>query len=62
MEGHITVKQSDRYVRYDLPYEPIAEGNGVLRPEIKIENRRLSDLHRTGKASGIILCRRSKKD
>jgi len=37
VEGHITVKQSDRYVRYDLPYEPIAEGNGVLRPEIKIE-------------------------
>lgn len=37
VEGHYAVKQSDRYVRYDLPYEPIAEGEGVLRPEIKIE-------------------------
>jgi hypothetical protein len=37
VEGRVTVKQSDRYVRYDLPYEPIAKGNGVLRPEIKIE-------------------------
>jgi predicted nucleotidyltransferase component of viral defense system len=31
------VKQSDRYVRYDLPYDPITAGEGVLRPEIKIE-------------------------
>ncbi|WP_246663484.1 nucleotidyl transferase AbiEii/AbiGii toxin family protein [Phyllobacterium endophyticum] len=37
VEGHYTVKQSDRYVRYDLPYEPIVKGEGVLRPEIKIE-------------------------
>lgn len=37
VEGHVSVKQSDRYVRYDLPYEPIAKGDGVLRPEIKIE-------------------------
>ncbi|MCF1474900.1 nucleotidyl transferase AbiEii/AbiGii toxin family protein (plasmid) [Agrobacterium vitis] len=37
VEGHYVVKQSDRYVRYDLPYEPIAKGEGVLRPEIKIE-------------------------
>lgn len=34
---HVVVKQSDRYVRYDLPYAPIAAGEGVLRPEIKIE-------------------------
>ncbi|MBB3396993.1 MULTISPECIES: nucleotidyl transferase AbiEii/AbiGii toxin family protein [unclassified Rhizobium] len=37
VEGHYEVKQSDKYVRYDLPYEPIAKGEGVLRPEIKIE-------------------------
>lgn len=37
VEGHIDVKQSDRYVRYDLPYDPIMPGQGVLRPEIKIE-------------------------
>ncbi len=37
VEGHYSVKQNDRYVRYDLPYAPIAKGEGVLRPEIKIE-------------------------
>lgn len=37
VKGNYTVKQSDRYVRYDLPYAPIAKGEGVLRPEIKIE-------------------------
>ncbi|RWD52324.1 MAG: nucleotidyl transferase AbiEii/AbiGii toxin family protein [Mesorhizobium sp.] len=37
VKGHYSVKQNDRYVRYDLPYEPIAKGEGVLRPEIKIE-------------------------
>ncbi|MGX5844781.1 nucleotidyl transferase AbiEii/AbiGii toxin family protein [Mesorhizobium sp. ArgA1] len=37
VEGRYSVKQKDRYVRYDLPYEPIARGEGVLRPEIKIE-------------------------
>lgn len=37
VDGHYSVKQNDRYVRYDLPYEPIARGEGVLRPEIKIE-------------------------
>ncbi len=37
VHGHVIVKQSDRYVRYDLPYDPIMAGEGVLRPEIKIE-------------------------
>ncbi|WP_260686006.1 nucleotidyl transferase AbiEii/AbiGii toxin family protein [Rhizobium leguminosarum] len=37
VDGHYEVKQNDKYVRYDLPYEPIARGEGVLRPEIKIE-------------------------
>ncbi|WP_245271748.1 nucleotidyl transferase AbiEii/AbiGii toxin family protein [Rhizobium sp. IBUN] len=37
VKKHYVVKQNDRYVRYDLPYEPIAKGEGVLRPEIKIE-------------------------
>jgi predicted nucleotidyltransferase component of viral defense system len=37
VDGHIVVKQSDRYVRYDLPYDPIVKGEGFLRPEIKIE-------------------------
>ncbi|EPE93877.1 hypothetical protein RGCCGE502_33846 (plasmid) [Rhizobium grahamii CCGE 502] len=36
-DGNYVVKQNDRYVRYDLPYEAIAKGEGVLRPEIKIE-------------------------
>ena len=47
VEGHYSVKQNDRYVRYDLPYEPIARGEGVLRPEIKVENLRVSYLHGT---------------
>lgn len=37
VKDHYVVKQNDSYVRYDLPYEPIAKGEGVLRPEIKIE-------------------------
>lgn len=37
VEGHVRVMQNDTYVRYDLPYDPIAKGEGVLRPEIKIE-------------------------
>lgn len=37
VEGHYRVLHSDSYIRYDLPYEPIAKGEGVLRPEIKIE-------------------------
>ncbi|UXN57451.1 nucleotidyl transferase AbiEii/AbiGii toxin family protein [Phyllobacterium zundukense] len=36
-DGHCRVLHKDSYVRYDLPYEPIAKGEGVLRPEIKIE-------------------------
>jgi predicted nucleotidyltransferase component of viral defense system len=34
---HTTVQHNDTYVRYDLPYDPIMKGEGVLRPEIKIE-------------------------
>jgi predicted nucleotidyltransferase component of viral defense system len=34
---HMTVQHNDAYVRYDLPYAPIMMGEGVLRPEIKIE-------------------------
>lgn len=37
VEGHVRVLQNGAYVRYDLPYDPIAKGEGVLRPEIKIE-------------------------
>ena len=36
-DEHIKVQHSDTYVRYDLPYAPIMQGEGVLRPEIKIE-------------------------
>jgi predicted nucleotidyltransferase component of viral defense system len=36
-DEHIKVQHSDTYVRYDLPYDPIMRGEGVLRPEIKIE-------------------------
>jgi predicted nucleotidyltransferase component of viral defense system len=36
-EDHVTVQHNDTYVRYDLPYDPIMRGEGVLRPEIKIE-------------------------
>jgi hypothetical protein len=34
---HLTVQHKDTYVRYDLPYDPIMRGEGILRPEIKIE-------------------------
>jgi predicted nucleotidyltransferase component of viral defense system len=37
VKEHYRVLHKDSYVRYDLPYEPIAKGEGVLRPEIKIE-------------------------
>ncbi len=37
VEGHVQVKHNDQYVRFDLPYAPIMQGEGVLRPEIKIE-------------------------
>lgn len=36
-DEHIKVQHNDTYVRYDLPYDPIMKGEGVLRPEIKIE-------------------------
>ena len=36
-DEHIKVQHSDAYVRYDLPYDSIMRGEGVLRPEIKIE-------------------------
>jgi predicted nucleotidyltransferase component of viral defense system len=36
-DAHIKVQHNDTYVRYDLPYAPIMKGEGVLRPEIKIE-------------------------
>ena len=36
-DAHIKVQHGDTYVRYDLPYAPIMKGEGVLRPEIKIE-------------------------
>lgn len=35
--GHVEVKHNDTYVRYDLPYPSSMGGEGVLRPEIKIE-------------------------
>ena len=37
LDGRVNVKQADRYVRYDLPYDPAMRGEGILRPEIKIE-------------------------
>lgn len=37
VEGNYTVKQNDRYVRYELPYAAEIGGEGVLRPWIKIE-------------------------
>lgn len=37
VEGHVRVLHNGTYIRYDLPYDPIAKGEGVLRPEIKIE-------------------------
>jgi Nucleotidyl transferase AbiEii toxin, Type IV TA system len=34
---HLKSNYESRYTLYQLPYEPIAEGKGVLRPEIQIE-------------------------
>ncbi len=34
---HRASRNSSRYTLYNLPYEPINRGEGVLRPEIKIE-------------------------
>jgi hypothetical protein len=34
---HRKSNYESRYTLYQLPYEPIAEGKGVLRPEIQIE-------------------------
>ncbi len=34
---HRTSRNNSRYTLYNLPYEPINRGQGVLRPEIKIE-------------------------
>jgi predicted nucleotidyltransferase component of viral defense system len=35
--AHRISARKGRYTKYALPYEPIAPGKGVLRPEIKIE-------------------------
>lgn len=35
--GHRRSRNENRYTLYNLPYEPINRGEGVLRPEIKIE-------------------------
>lgn len=37
VEGHVKVQHKGTYVRYDLPYDTNHPGQGVLRPEIKIE-------------------------
>lgn len=34
---HRTTKHKGHYTIYQIPYEPVAEGAGALRPEIKIE-------------------------
>lgn len=34
---HRTTKYEGRYTIYQIPYEPVAEGSGALRPEIQIE-------------------------
>lgn len=34
---HRTSRNNRRYTLYNLPYDPISRGDGVLRPEIKIE-------------------------
>jgi predicted nucleotidyltransferase component of viral defense system len=36
-ENHRKSMWNGHYTKYQLPYEPIAEGKGILRPEIQIE-------------------------
>jgi len=36
-QGHRVSMYEGRYTKYQLPYKPIAEGKGILRPEVQIE-------------------------
>jgi predicted nucleotidyltransferase component of viral defense system len=36
-EHHRKTMYEGRYTRYQLPYKPIAEGKGILRPDVQIE-------------------------
>jgi predicted nucleotidyltransferase component of viral defense system len=36
-EGHRVTMYEGRYTKYQLPYKPIAEGKGILRPNVQIE-------------------------
>ncbi len=36
-ENHRKVMYEGRYTKYQLPYKPIAEGKGILRPNVQIE-------------------------
>src|SRR5437868_6237281 len=36
-EDHRVTMYEGRYTKYQLPYKPIAEGKGILRPSVQIE-------------------------
>jgi len=36
-ENHRNVMYKGHYTKYQLPYKPIAEGKGILRPDVQIE-------------------------
>jgi predicted nucleotidyltransferase component of viral defense system len=36
-ENHRKTMYEGRYTKYQLPYKPIAEGKGILRPDVQIE-------------------------
>jgi len=36
-ENHRKAMHKGHYTRYQLPYKPIAEGKGILRPDVQIE-------------------------
>jgi predicted nucleotidyltransferase component of viral defense system len=39
-EEHVKVMHESSFTRYQLPYHALAEGKGILRPQIQIEMRR----------------------
>src|SRR5258708_17710762 len=36
-ENHRKAMHKGHYTKYQLPYKPIAEGKGILRPDVRIE-------------------------
>ena len=53
---HRSMGNQNRYTLYLLPYEPLARGQGVLRPEIKNRSRRLAAVAARGSVACRLVC------